>query len=65
MECDAPPAKSRSDPCLITDLRDVPLGKLAKRAADAEGTRASVVDRVMKSAGDPVRVQALTFNSAV
>ena len=65
MECDAPPARSRSDPCLITDLRDVPLGKLAKPAADAEGAFAAVVDRVLESAGTSARVQALTFNSAI
>jgi FXSXX-COOH protein len=50
---------------LITDLRSVPLGQLANRAADANGVVAAVVHRILEDTDSPSRVQALTFNSAI
>jgi hypothetical protein len=62
---DAQAIRGRPDRSMITDLRSIPLGQLAERDVDAEGTVAASVQRILGDAENSVRVRALTFNSAI
>lgn len=65
MDSAARPNGTRSDQCLIPDLRGVTLEQLARRAADGEKDVAGVVSRIVESRESPSGVSAMMFNSAI
>ena len=62
---EARPSGSRSDQCLIPDLRSIPLEQLARQAADGEIDVVSVVSRIVDGRKCPSSVSAMMFNSAI
>jgi hypothetical protein len=65
VDSEAQPIGGGPDPCLIPDLRSIPLGQLAKRAAVTEDIVADVVLRIVEGMESPSRVQVMMFNSAI
>jgi len=65
VDSEARPIRNRSDRCLIPDLRGIPLGKLARRAADGEKDVTGVVSRIVDSRESPSDVKAMMFNSTI
>lgn len=65
MDCEAQAPVGAPAPCLIADLRDIPLHRLAGQAADVTGPVAAVVRRVLEDPESPTSVQVMTFNSAI
>jgi hypothetical protein len=56
---------TRSDQCVIPDLRGVALGQLARRAADGERDVTGVVSRIVDGRESPSSVPAMMFNSTI
>jgi hypothetical protein len=56
---------SRSDGCLIPDLRGFTLAQLARGAADGDKDVTGVVSRIVDSREIPSGVPAMMFNSAI
>jgi FXSXX-COOH protein len=59
------PDGSRSDHCLIPDLRGVVLDQLASRAAAGEKEVTGVVSRIVESRGSPSGVAVMMFNNSI
>jgi hypothetical protein len=62
---EARPDGTRSDRCLIPDLRGVALGQLASRAAAGEKEVTGVVSRIAESRESPSGVAVLMFNNSI
>jgi len=56
---------TRSDECLIPDLRGIPLAQLARRAAVDERAVTDVVSRIVAGLERPSGVTAMMFNSTI
>jgi hypothetical protein len=65
VDSEARPIDTRSDRCLIPDLRGIALGQLASRAADGEKDVTGVVSRMVGNWENPGDVRAMMFNSTI
>ena len=65
MDSEAQPYRSRSDRCLIPDLRSITLAQLAREAANGEKDVTDVVSRIVDSRESPSGVPAMMFNSTI
>jgi FXSXX-COOH protein len=65
VDSQARPNGTRSDPCLIPDLRRVTLGQLASLAAAGEKEVTGVVSRILDSRESPSGVPAMMFNNSI
>jgi hypothetical protein len=65
VDSEARPIDTRSDRCLIPDLRGIELGQLASRVAGGEKDVTGVVTRIVDNWEHPSGVPAMMFNSTI
>jgi hypothetical protein len=65
VDSEARPNDARSNQCLVPELRNVPLRKLAEQAAAGETDVTGVVSRLVESRESPSGVPAMMFNSTI
>jgi hypothetical protein len=65
VDSEARPDGTRSDHCLIPDLRKVALSQLASQAAAGEKDVTGVVSRIVASRECPSSVPAMMFNNTI
>lgn len=63
MDAAAQSSSTVEDQSRIPDLRGIPLGQLARRAAAGEQEVTGVVSRIVDSRESPSAVSAMMFNS--